>query len=208
MKFLFPKQPNFFTYFKELNGSVTEITALFSQLSKNYGDLEQYWKKAEGIEHQADQVTHKIIDELNKTFITPFDREDIYKLAHQMDEIVDQVANAFHNIYLYELTEKDEAIDEFSQLMHQISESLGHLVEECFKNKTNAKNINSWLDRINELEDKGDVVFENAIRRIFSTEKDPIKVIKLKDILRNLERIMNVFKKAGHSIVGVMVKSC
>jgi uncharacterized protein len=207
MNFLFPKQPAFFNYFKDLNGCIREISTLFHDLSKSFDEVEKFREKAEAIEHRADDITNVIIDEINRTFITPFDREDIYALAQKMDDIVDFIENAIQNIYIYELKEKREVIDEFSKLILDASENLSKLVRECFKKKMDSQNVNRWILEMHELEDQGDAAFQRAIRNIFSDNQNPIDIIKWKDVIEDLEDVMDQFNIVGSSIVGVIVKS-
>lgn len=207
MKFLFPKQPAFFNYFKQLNECIKEVTVLFGGLADNFSDFEQNWNKAKDIEHRADKIANTILEELNKTFITPLDREDIYALAHKMDEIVDLTENAIQKIYLYQIVEKDESIDEFSKLMASACLNLDNLVAECFKKKIDSKSMNKWITTIHALEDEGDQVFQRALTRIFSTQNDPLMVIKWKDVIEDMENVLDQYKKVSHSIMEVMVKS-
>jgi uncharacterized protein len=207
MKFLFPKQPAFFDYFKELNNCIKEISILFSEFSNNFSNFEDYWTRAKKIEHRADQITRKIIKELNASFITPFDREDIYSLAQRLDDIVDLTENAIQNICLYEIKEKREAIKDFSVLILEASSNLDKLIHECFKKKINTDNVNEWIIKIHDLEDQGDLAFQRAIKDIFEKENNCINVIKWKDIIQDLESVMDQYKKVSSSIVGVIVKS-
>lgn len=208
MRFLFPKQPDFFDHFKELNSHIKDISVLFAEFADKFTDFEDYWSKAKDVEHKADSVTRSIIKELNDCFITPLDREDIYSLAERLDSIVDSIENAVQNICLYEIKERRPHVVEFSRLILSASENLDKLVHECFQKKINTKNINEWIVKIHDLEDEGDLVFQNAMKDIFKEIKDPIEIIKWKDIYEDLENIMDQFKKVSSSTVGVIVKSC
>ena len=105
-KYFSPKQNIFFALFKQLSDYLEEMTLLFKEFTTCFKDFEKYSQKAKEIEHQADTKIHEIVDKLNKTFITPFDREDIYLLAHEMDNIIDLIENVIHNIELYQIREK------------------------------------------------------------------------------------------------------
>jgi uncharacterized protein len=208
MKFLFPKQPAFFEYFKEQNKCIKEISKLFSEFSQNFSESEKYWNEAKKIEHKADQITRTIIKELNDSFITPFDREDIYSLAERMDDVVDLIENAIQNIFLYEIKEKKEVIDEFAKIILEAGEDLDRLVQECFKKKVNTASINDWIIKIHDLEDQGDLAFQRAIKEIFEQSENPVEIMKWKDVIEDLENIMDQYKKVSSSVVGVIVKSC
>src|SRR5438128_1860436 len=101
MNFFLPKQSVFFDDLNQLNRHLQSIVRLFADFAQNFNSFETYAQKAKAIEHDGDAKTHEIIDKLNKTFITPIDREDIYLLSHQLDDIIDLVENVIHNIKLY-----------------------------------------------------------------------------------------------------------
>ncbi|MFA6170846.1 MAG: DUF47 family protein [Patescibacteria group bacterium] len=207
MKFLFPKQPKFSEHFKDLYDCIKEVTDLFTEMDFRAG-MEERWRKAEEIEHKADDIICRIIGELDKTFITPFDREDIYALAEEMDEIIDLSEKVFHNIYLYGIMEKEEFMDQFVGLITDACVILERLVDKCFADRVDTKNLEKRAIRIQKLEDKGDVVFRNALAHIFEKGKnDPLLVIKWKDIIQDMEEIIDTYNHVGRSIVKIMVKS-
>ena len=113
MKFFLPKEPAFRENFEAMSCCLREITAVFQEFAEKYRDFDHYWQRSKEIEHKADEITHDIINLLNKSFITPFDREDIYQLIHEFDDIIDLLENTIHNIYLYEVPDKKPFIDEF-----------------------------------------------------------------------------------------------
>jgi uncharacterized protein len=206
MKFLMPKQPAFFENFIKMNDCLKEIAVLFEEFSKNFNNFEEFSARAKEIEHRADDITHEIISLLNKTFITPFDREDICSLVYEMDDVVDLIENTIHNIFVYEISKKREAVDEFAQLILKAAESLNHLIKECFDHQKYTPTIHGFIIKIHELEDQGDQIFQKDIRKLFVEEKDPIMVIKWKDILETMEMIMDKFQKVSNTIEGIVVK--
>lgn len=206
MNFFLPKQPKFSGCFMDLNSCIKDVTRLFENL--DFKDIEKKWRVAEELEHKADEAVRQIIGELDKTFITPFDREDIYSLAEEMDEIVDLSEKVLHNIYLYGITEKEKFMDEFVVLITDACAILDRLVDRCFLDRVDTKNIEVRAGRIQALEDKGDVVFRKALVDIFEKGKnDPLLVIKWKDIIHDLEEIIDTYNHVGRSIVRIMVKS-
>lgn len=104
MRFFLPKQPAFFEQFKQLNTCIKEVTALFYEFSISFKDFESFYVRAKEIEHRGDEVTHEIVNMLNRTFITPFDREDLYTLAQRMDDIIDVIEKTILNIYIYKIS--------------------------------------------------------------------------------------------------------
>jgi predicted phosphate transport protein (TIGR00153 family) len=207
MKFLLPKEPAFAQHFSDLSACLSEITAVFQDFSRNFNHSAQYWEKAKLVEHKADQVAHEIIRLLNQCFITPFDREDIYKLVHEIDDIIDLIENAIHNVYLYNLTEKRSFIDEFAAFSREATEKLNLLVAEIFKSQKYTPHIAELIRSIHDLEDKGDMVYARSLQKLFQEEKDPVNIMKWKDVLFILETIMDVYQRVSNTVEGIVVKS-
>jgi predicted phosphate transport protein (TIGR00153 family) len=206
MKFLLPKAPAFAEHFQEMSLCLTEIAAVFQEFSVEFRDFERYWQKSKEIEHKADEITHQIINLINKSFITPFDREDIYRLIHEYDDIIDLLENTLHNIYLYEVVEKRPFIDDFARLIARASVALIALVKETFDKQKYTDEIWKLICEIHDLEDEGDVIYHKTLRLLFREEKNPIELIKWKDILVTLERVMDVFQYMSNTIEGIVVK--
>jgi uncharacterized protein len=207
MSFLFPKQPMFFEYFKDLSVCLKEIAALFNNFSKDFKDADQYSRKAKEIEGKADNITHEIIRKLSETFITPFDREDIHLLANEMDDILDLIEDVIRNVYTYKVTEKSQYFEEFGGLIFKASEDLEKLIHKCFMGKKYAHKAEDLIIQIHNLEDEGDHVFKLALKDLFEKEKDPINLIKWKDIFENLEEIMDTFQRVCITTESIIIKS-
>lgn len=207
MRFFLPKEPAFFEHFQEMSVCLTEITSLFQEFAQRFRDFEAYWHKSKDIEHKADSIAHEIINLLNKSFITPFDREDIYRLIHEFDDIIDLLENTIHNIHLFEMTEKKDFINEFSDLIAKATIALNTLLSETFKHQKYTDVIWKLICEIHDLEDLGDLCYHRALRALFVEEKDPVEVIKWKDILQTLEHIMDVYQNMSNTIEGIVVKS-
>ena len=206
MKFLLPKEPAFSENFLKMSATLTEITAVFQDFARDFEDFEAYWRKAKDIEHKADGLAHAVISLINKSFITPFDREDIYQLIHEFDDIIDLIENTLHNIYLYEVTEKKPFIDGFAELIGRATPVLNQLIDEVFEKQKYTENMWRLIRQLHDLEDEGDVVYQQSLRKLFQDEKDPIAVIKWKDILGTLEHIMDVFQNMSNTVEGIVVK--
>src|SRR5512136_477021 len=127
MKFLLPKEPAFSENFQKMSACLTEVTAVFQEFAREFRDFEPYWRKTKSIEHKADEIAHGIISLINTSFITPFDREDIYQLIHEFDDIIDLIENTVHNIYLYEVSRKKPFVDEFAVLIGRATAALNLL---------------------------------------------------------------------------------
>ncbi|MBU1626400.1 DUF47 family protein [bacterium] len=206
LKFLLPQQSKFFDLFEETAECLIEISTLFKELATSFKNQKEYSLKAKEIERKADLKTHNIIDMLNKSFITPFDREDIYELAHEIDDIVDHIENVMHNFVLFHIYEKKTFVDEFALLFNEAAINLEKLIN-CMTTKKASKDFYNYKVIIHELEDQGDLIYQNALHELFKEEKDPIAVVKWKDILENLERVMDQYQRVCNVIEGIIVKS-
>lgn len=205
MSFFAPKTTDFIHLLKELSSEVNAIAQMHGEFIDNFQDIEKYAVKAKDIEHRADQKVHNIINELNKTFITPFDREDIYALTHELDDLVDLIENVVKNIKLYGIKEKKKELVEFRDIIVKAAASLDTAVESLEQKKIPL--IKDHLLEIHKLEDQGDEIFARAIQDLFANEKDPINLIKWKDLIQEQENIMDKFQEVSNIIEGIIVKN-
>lgn len=182
------------------------MAQLLQTFSREFSHFEKFSEQAKDIEHRGDSLCHEVMDELNKSFITPFDREDIYQLAHDLDDIIDALEDVIHNFELYNIQTKKNALGEFSELIVETAVSLEALIAYLPKQK-NGSTFNELVVRIHELEDKGDTIFQKAISELFSGEQDPMLVMKWKDILEDLEKVMDTFQEISDTIKGIIIKS-
>lgn len=206
MRLFKPKQAAFFDLFKDFTQSLRAIAGLYGRFAADYKDFETYAAKAKDLEHEADEKTHKIIEHLNKTFITPFDREDIYMLAHELDDTVDLIENVIHSVFIYHLTEKNPAIGLFAPIIEQGAEYTEKLVV-CMEAQKYTKELVDAKIAMHALEDRGDEIFDQAIGQLFDKEKDAISLIKQKYIIERLEKIADKYQKISDIIEGIIVKS-
>lgn len=205
MKF-FSKKSEFFVRFHETHQHLKEVCALLSEFSAKFEHSEEYAKKAKEIENRADTSTHQIIDTLNKLFITPFDREDIYLLAHEFDDIIDLIENVTKKIHLYGLKEQMDFFPKFALLIEQGAVALGEMLTHLEKMEHSSKLVEVKIS-IHKLEDEGDALFDTHMQQLFSQEENPILLLKKKEILEGLEDVMDKYQKISNIIEGIIVKS-
>lgn len=206
LNFLLPKQPLFYVYFSEQGECVKEIAELLHKLSQDYKDFEKYSRLGEDIEHKGDKITRKIIEKLNHAIITPIDREDIHLIARKTDMVIDLVENIISNIYLYKLETKIFGVDEFADIIFHSSCNVAKLLDQL-KSLKFTPAFQETVTKIHRLEGRGDKVFEKSIVRLFDNEKDPILVIKWKNVLEDLELVTDLCKNLSSIIEGVVIKS-
>jgi predicted phosphate transport protein (TIGR00153 family) len=208
LNFLIPKQPIFFGLFVKQSQEVLAIAKLLDKLclTNNPQGLNELSAQAKEIEHRADDRTHEIIHRLNRTFVTPFDREDIYHLTEGLDDIVDLIENVIHNIEIYKINPQEKFITEFSQIISKDAEKLAKLTELLKMQKYTAS-FKELIVTIHSLEDKGDEIFIKVITKIFENGRDPVSIIKLKDIAEDLENVIDKFQAISNTFENILVKS-
>ena len=204
---LFPREKKFSSLFKGLADDVVAISALFKEFAENYKDFETYKSKAAEIERHADAITFEAINLLNTSFITPFDREDIHLLVHELDDIVDHLENQFRNIYLYNLTRAPASMPKFASLMYEASLDIKKLVEKYLDPPMYTPEVTALKKHLHSLENQADDVFAEAIHSLFAKGLDAIETIKRKDLLEGMENVMDKYLDLTNTIENVIVKT-
>jgi hypothetical protein len=150
-------------------------------------------------------VAHTIIEQLNKTFITPFDREDIHTLAKELDDITDMINNIVSRLRVYDITGVDKNLVEFAAVIEQSVRAVARAVGGL----RHIKNVRVVFDacvEVNRLENVGDMMRDRMLAELFTTAKDPIVVLKWKDIYQDAETVLDVCEDVVHVVDSIMVK--
>jgi predicted phosphate transport protein (TIGR00153 family) len=199
---LIPREEQFFTDFINLTEQIqTGAHTLRQMLSASPLAVEKA-QEIKDIEHQCDKSTHGIIDRLHRTFVTPLDREDIHELAVNLDDVMDAIDAAATVIRLYKVTEARSGLQRLAQI---IAESMD-LLAEAMRGLDGGKGIIELVVRVNQLEKEADRVHQDAIVSLFDNEKDPIAVIKWKEIFDFLEAATDRCDDVANVLQGVVVK--
>lgn len=204
---LFPRERKFAPLFKALAGDAVHISVLFKEFSENYQDFETYKAKAAEIERHADAITFEAISLLNTSFITPFDREDIHLLVHELDDVVDNLENQFRNVYLYNLTRAPASMPKFANLIHEASLSVQKLVDKYLDPPVYTPEVAALKKHLHTLENQADDVFAEAVQSLFAKGLDPLETIKRKDLLEGMEDVMDRYLALTNTIENIIVKS-
>jgi len=185
-------KPRELVFFDLLEASVANLLAAskyFDQEFKSRAHAEEWGdfrRSMKDLEHAGDEITHELVDRLNRTFVTPLEREDILALAHALDDVVDCVDGVCERLVLYKITEIMPLALELSHLIVAGSEELVPLIHSL-RNMSDHKAISKRIQYCNELENQADAVYHAALAEIFEHPKDPIELIKWKEILSLLE---------------------
>lgn len=206
--FFLPKQPVFYSLFDRQTQSITKVSALLKELSQASGipEIKSYAVRAKEIENEADAVIREMVRCLNHTFITPFDREDIFSLANELDDIVDDIENVIHNMYIYKVEPSEKLIADFARIILTDAEQLEKLILLLPKQEY-SEEVRLLIEKIHNLEDLADDLFVETLSHLFSSGTDAVRIIKLKDIAENMEKITDRFQNACTTIENIFLKN-
>ena len=201
---LIPRDTKFFDLFAQMTGNLGEAARVLKTTLEDFRKVEERVRLLKEIEHRGDEMTHNILTKLNQTFITPFDREDIHQLASSLDDVLDFTYAAGVRLTMYKITSAPEAApkladilvrqtDQLSQAMGRLEKNHDHVLENCVE--------------INRLENEADQVARTAIAVLFDKEKDPISLIKLKELFEVLETATDKAEDVANVLEAVVLKS-
>jgi predicted phosphate transport protein (TIGR00153 family) len=200
---LIPRERKFFQMFADVSENLTEGARLLHDMLKNPVDLAPRIAKLQEVEHRGDEMTHDIIRMLNKTFITPFDREDIHRLTSSLDDVLDFVNAAAVRMSLYRITAPPPVAADLAGLIVAQAEELSKGVSLL---GTNQKVLDHCTE-VNRLENEADRISRRAIAELFDREKDPIQLIKIKELYEVLETATDKAEDAANVLEAVVLKS-
>lgn len=200
---LIPKDTSFFRMFSAMSENLIAGARALTNLFADYRDVERKIEDIRRIEREGDELTHAILTKLNQTFITPFDREDIYQLASKLDDVLDFIHTATTRILMYRITDPPPAAAELAKIIFMQSEELQKAVSLMQKNG----NILVHCVEINRLENEADNVAQQAIANLFEHEKDPITLIKIKELIEFLERATDKAEDVANVLESVVLKN-
>jgi uncharacterized protein len=200
---LIPKDTSFFLMFSAMSDILIAGARTLVDLFADYQDVDNKIDEIHRIEREGDELTHAILTKLNQTFITPFDREDIHQLASKLDDVLDFINAAGARIVMYRITAPPPAAGDLARIILMQSQELQKAVSLMQKNG----NILAHCVEINRLENEADLVAQHAIARLFECEKDPINLIKIKELLEFLERATDKAEDVANVLETVVLKN-
>jgi uncharacterized protein len=203
---IFPREESYFDLFDAVAANVAESARLLLDMVEDFVDPEMKAKRLVECEHEGDQLTHAILSRLNQTFITPFDREDIYALVAGLDDVVDAIEAAADMLVLHRVAEPLPAVVEQARLIEQASrltaEGLRHL------RHLEQEPLRSYWIGINELENQGDRLYRHARADLYNFEGEhPARFVLLwKDIVEQLEEALDGLEHVAHTVESIVLK--
>lgn len=202
------KEYNYFECFVTVAGYANEASAYLCNVFQNFdvNEVPQHAENMHRIENAADGAKHELTSHLAHDFITPIEREDIAELSQELDDIVDTIEDVIRWIYMLDVKElRPEAI-EFAQLIAQCSEIFNKLVAE-FSNFKKSKKINDYVIEINTIENKGDKLHEDSLRRLFSKDATSDDHVVWLKIFEYLEASLDASEHAANTIENIIMKN-
>ncbi len=201
---LIPREEKFFEFFnKAANNILDGAKALVQMMDEHDGDLEKGWKQLEEFEHEGDKITHQIIRKLNRTFITPIDREDIHSLTVALDDVMDLIEAVAARMSLYKIKQPTEEARKLAQVILKSA-------EEIVKAVSNLERLDDVMEHcieINRLENVADDVSREAIADLFDKGHDPMDVIKWKEIYETMETATDRCEDVANIVEAVALKN-
>ena len=203
-----PKEPKFFPILKDMADVLLVASDLMIECVQ-HNDHEtaiEYYKKIKEQEKKGDVLSNRVFDELNSTFITPFDREDIHHLSNRLDDVIDYINSCAKRIVLYNPKQLPESAVELARLIREGAVCIDKAVDELDVLKKDSKKIKGYCTELHDIENRADDVYENFIIDLFAKEKDGIELIKVKEIMYELEKATDAAETVGKIIKTIIVK--
>ncbi len=199
-KKLLPKEEKYFEDFKEMISFIEEM-AIHTEKVFAFDDPQNHILKMKPLELRCDEITAKITKRLNKTFITPFDREDIFALVKRLDDISDMLLGATVRVETFHIEKKIDYADKLALIIRAQVKELGVAIQDL-----KVKRVNE-LKAVKDLEVEADKVYQQAIKELFEKEKDAIELIKKKEIIDLLERTSDRCQSTANVILSIFIKN-
>ncbi|MFH0801404.1 MAG: DUF47 family protein [bacterium] len=200
-----PKNLVFFDLFEEQLEVISKSVAILQAL-KGKSEIREDADKIKEVEHQGDVIAHRILETLNKTFITPIDREDITQLAHGLDDVLDDIERVVNRLSLYRLIPVPEVVFVFADNIGESVEELKKgisLVRDDRKRNLTLKSC----ERINALENEGDDLLRSNLETLLNSDKDPVFIIKMKEIIETLENVTDCCEDVADILENIVIKN-
>ena len=200
---LTPQKREFFVLLTQASANARAIARTLVDLLDEWPDERSKLRDIRELEHEGDRLTHAVVDLLNRTFVTPIDRDDLYRLSSAIDDVCDFVDEAADNIDAYEVRQVPEKARLQAEVIHRAASRLHEAVErlEGFKDSSRQ------LVALRELEDEGDRLVREAVAELFRSTTDPLTIIRWKDIHEQLEEAVDACETAADVLEAILVKN-
>ena len=208
LKFFVPKDHSFFPLFESDVHNLVKATELLKELMSTTepGDLERLSNEIRDVEHIGDEITNKTYEQLNKSFITPFDREDIHELTAHIDDVVDSINGIARRICLYRPKKMMPIYKEMADMIYEGAKEIEGAIH-CLKDPVaNKKRITQACDKVKKIEHEADELYFSGVSDLFENEEDPKELLKNNKILEILERCVDEEEDVTDTLKSILIK--
>ena len=207
VRFLLPRDDKFLSYFEQAADNLKKAGDLYVNLAKvnSRGELIALRDEIKRLEHIGDELTHKIFEELNLSFITPFDREDIYELAKGLDDVLDLIDHVADLLLLYQI---DKLTNDDALLLSVVSRAIGEIHKSVLLLRNmNYDSIREHIVRVHEMENEGDRLYRLFMGKLFAEQRDAIVLLKYSSLYNEMEHAIDKCEDLMNSIESIMLKN-
>ncbi len=204
VKSFFPKETDFFGMFEKAALNLNKGATLFVEMMEDFSTADKKVKQIYDVEQEGDMITHEVMRRLNKTFLTPVDREDIHALISRIDDVLDLIWASADRATLYKISTTTPEVIELSKTLLSTTEIITKAITSLKDKKYSY--IQEYCIEINRLENRGDRIYREALVKLFDHIKDPILVIKWKDIYEHLENATDTCEDVANILEGIVLK--
>lgn len=196
----------FFDLFSVVMDDTCKAADILNDLFTNYSEIDSKIQAIEKLEHSCDRTIHDIIEHLNRSFVTPIDREDIFIIAKNLDNIIDNIEETAQSLRLFTITKIRPETLQMAVGISKSTKVLSTLVGELKHMKT-SKNMQSLIIEVNKIENEGDEIYNSIIQNLFNKEQNPVEIIKWKEIVEHMEQTLDSCEDVANMIEGVVSKN-
>jgi predicted phosphate transport protein (TIGR00153 family) len=197
-----PVDSSFYDLFSEQAQHLVGGAELLAEMLADGSDQEDVARRMREAEHEADETTHAIVKRVNSTFVTPFDREDIYNLASGLDDIMDMMDEVVDLVLLYQVAELPGGFSTLVEVIQRCAE----ITSEAMPRLQAMQDLDEYWIEINRLENAGDKTYRRTLAKLFDGRFEALEVLKLKDIVAALEGAIDAFEKVANIVEQIAVK--
>jgi uncharacterized protein len=196
----------FFDLFSVVMDDTCKAAEILQELFTDYTDIDDKIQAIEKLEHSCDRTIHDVIEHLNRSFITPIDREDIFLIAKELDNIIDSIEATAQGLKLFLITRIRPQSIEMVHLITQCTKVLSAVVGELKHMKT-SKIMQNKIIEVNHIENEGDETYNKIMQELFSKEQNPVEIIKWKEIIEGMESTLDACEDVANMIEGIVSKN-
>lgn len=197
-----PVDTTFYDLFAKSAGHLVEGARILAEMLADGNDRERTAQEMKDAEHRCDEVTHEIVRRVNSTFVTPFDREDMYRLTNGLDDVMDDMEAAVDYVYLYELGPLPAGLEDQVEVLQRAAD----LTADAMPRLRTMRDLEEYWIEVNRLENLGDQIYRRLLANLFNGTYDALTVMKLKDVIEQLEAATDSFERVANIVEQIAVK--